>query len=160
MRSFYTASCCVSGAHIWVSPSHLWITITSHMFKISMNQPARCLHLFFQLWNLNSCSAVAFSAQPPSTGTPTYPARPQGMSQAVIWTWLSCVYFNGMCITLQLRFCQAPGHSHLWASMAISETASVTNLAQDSRENTPGPCPFTEARKLRLTDWTAGTGLV
>lgn len=108
MRSFYSASC-VSGGHIWVSPSHLWVTVTSHVFKISMNWPARCLHLFFQLWNLNSCSAVAFSAPPPAPAPPTYPARPRGVSQAVIWTRLSCVYFNGMCSTLQLGFAKLLG---------------------------------------------------
>lgn len=174
MRSFYTASCCVSGGHIWISPSHLWVTITSHVFKISMNWPARCLHLFLQLWNLNSCSAVAFSAQSPSSSTPPHRILPAPLPQHPPpippdlrachkllsgLDWAVCILMA--CAShCSSGFAKLLGILHLWASVAISETTSETNLAQGSHENTPGPCPFAEARELRLTDWTAGTGLV
>lgn len=168
MRSRYTASCYVCGGQVWVSQSHLWITITSHVFNkhgSSREVSTSILSVVKTVSDLNSCSIVAFSYL---THAPTHnPTRLWSMSQAVIQTTLSRVYFNGMCVVLHLRFCKAPGHPHPSASIAVSEKAvfipSKTNLAQGPPENTLGPCPFGEARKLTLSDWihfTPGTGLV
>lgn len=64
----------------------------------------------------------------------------------------------GMQHTAAQGFAKLPGILTSGLPMAISETASKTNLAQGSRENTPAPAYRSQEAQAHWL--AAGTGLV